>query len=658
MADTKIKISADTTQADGALRSFGTSMDGIGRKIMSFSGIAGALSIGAFASKLVGIQREFDVLNSSLITVTGSSENAKKEFAWIKDFAATTPFQLTQVTEAFVKMKALGLDGTRESLTSYGNTASAMGKDLNQMIEAVADAATGEFERLKEFGIKASKQGDQVSFTFKGVTTTVRNSANEITGYLQGIGNNDFAGAMELRAKTLDGALSNLSDTWDGLFRTINEGNAGGVITDGIRLAIGAVEDMDKILGALNETTANNARETGAMRIVQDGIATVFETVAVLGVNTKYVLVQIGNEIGGLAAQAAAILTGNFAQAAEIRRMMVEDAKAARAEVDATSERILQARTKTAAQAPVLTSGGATQPPTTAGVSEKEREKAEREQSRIDAEIARQQGKYDKLAEMAILYDAKDQDRITWKLAFDLDQMDKDREKAIEHKAWNEELEASYQQARLDREAMAQSELQKMRDKELADKQAKDGLEIQFMRASFAFKKSMRIADLGNALGLLAQATEGMAMHSRKAFEINKAASIASILVKAPKIITDAYDSGSNETGSWWGGVAYAAMAAIAVGAQLSAAQGASFGGGGSVAPASGGTAGMPSSAAADQSGTSPVATPTQGTVDAPRAQADIHLHGTVFDAKTVRDLAELMNEAAADGVIFNVVTD
>ena len=30
-----------------------------------------------------------------------------------------------------------------------------MGKDITQMIEAVADAATGEFERLKEFGIKA-----------------------------------------------------------------------------------------------------------------------------------------------------------------------------------------------------------------------------------------------------------------------------------------------------------------------------------------------------------------------------------------------------------------------------------------------------------------------------------------------------------------------
>src|SRR5256885_12640155 len=98
-----------------------------------------------------------------------------------------------------------------------------MGKSLMQMIEAVADAATGEFERLKEFGIKASKQGDMVAFTFQGVTTRVKNSAKDITDYLENIGNTAFGGAMEQRAKTLDGAIAALGDSWDELFRTINE---------------------------------------------------------------------------------------------------------------------------------------------------------------------------------------------------------------------------------------------------------------------------------------------------------------------------------------------------------------------------------------------------------------------------------------------------
>ena len=42
----------------------------------------------------------------------------------------------------------------RSNIKSYGDTSAALGKDLSQMIEAVADAATGEFERLKSLASK------------------------------------------------------------------------------------------------------------------------------------------------------------------------------------------------------------------------------------------------------------------------------------------------------------------------------------------------------------------------------------------------------------------------------------------------------------------------------------------------------------------------
>lgn len=306
--------------------------------------LLGGITVGAVAGKLVAVQREFDVLNSSLITVTGSSAAAEREMAWIKQFAKETPFGLAQATDGFVKMKALGLEPTRASLTSFGNTAAAMGKDLKQMIEAVADASTGEFERLKEFGIKARKEGDSVSLTFQGVTTTVRNSAEEITKYLEGIGNNQFGGAMAERAKTLDGAIAELGDTWDELFRTVNQNATGTLIADTVRMATAAVSDLTEVLGAMTRGADDSARATGALTTIQNGLGTVFETVAALGLNVKYVLVQIGNELGGLAAQAAAVATLQFSQAAEIGRMMKEDAAAARAQVDAGTARILNAR--------------------------------------------------------------------------------------------------------------------------------------------------------------------------------------------------------------------------------------------------------------------------------------------------------------------------
>lgn len=210
---------------------------------------------------LVAAQRNFDKLNSGLITMTGSAENAAKAFSVLQQFAKETPYGLNQAVEGFTKLVALGLDPSKEALISYGNTASAMGKDLNQMIEAVADAATGEFERLKEFGIKASQQGDSVSFTFRGVTTTVKKSSEEIQKYLLNIGNTDFAGAMDIRSKTLDGALSSLADTFDGLVLNIAQSGFGDAVAEQAQNAEDAIQSLSdsiasgEIIAAIEDWT-------------------------------------------------------------------------------------------------------------------------------------------------------------------------------------------------------------------------------------------------------------------------------------------------------------------------------------------------------------------------------------------------------------------
>ena len=198
----------------------------------------GALMATAFAGqKFVEVITKFESLEASLKTVTGSAEKASAAFGFVQEFASKTPFQLEEVTGAFIKLKALGLKPSKEALTSYGNTATAMGKSLNQMIEAVADATTGEFERLKEFGIKSKSQGDQVTFTFQGVSKTVKKNASEIERYLQSIGNVQFGGAMKEQAGTLKVALSNMEDAFAKLVKAI--GDAG--LTDLLILIADAI---------------------------------------------------------------------------------------------------------------------------------------------------------------------------------------------------------------------------------------------------------------------------------------------------------------------------------------------------------------------------------------------------------------------------------
>lgn len=210
--------------------------------------LAALVSITALASKLVTVQREFDVLNAGLVTATKSTENAGKAFEALQEFAQNTPYGLKQAVVGFNQLVNLGLTPSEKAMMSYGNTASAMGKDLSQMIEAVADATTGEFERLKEFGIKSKNEGDQITFTFQGVKTSVKNNAAEIEKYLIALGENQFAGAMQKRMDTLDGSIANLEDNWDSLFRNISAAGVGDLIREQVDLAAGALDELNTMI--------------------------------------------------------------------------------------------------------------------------------------------------------------------------------------------------------------------------------------------------------------------------------------------------------------------------------------------------------------------------------------------------------------------------
>lgn len=219
--------------------------------------VMAVVGIGAIAADIARVNAEFQSLTASLKVATGSMAGASAAMADIRKFAAETPFALSQSVEAFIKLKNLGLTPSIEAMRSYGNTASSMGKDLMQMVEAVADAATGEFERLKEFGIKASKSGENVAFTFQGVTTTVKATGSEIERYLTALGNTKFAGAMAEQMGTLSGQFSNARDQLDALYVSIGQLGANNILVKAMELAGEAIkftsdnlETIVRLLGA------------------------------------------------------------------------------------------------------------------------------------------------------------------------------------------------------------------------------------------------------------------------------------------------------------------------------------------------------------------------------------------------------------------------
>lgn len=356
VSDIEIRLRADIAQLRNDLRraqgEVSGSINNIKKTLLSF---AAGFSVGQIVSEIVRAQREFDKLNASLITATGSSKNAGEAMKALQSFAASTPYSLQEVTEGFLKLRNLGLTPSERALSSYGNTASAMGKSLTQLVEAVADATTGEFERLKEFGIKSKQQGDMVAFTFQGTTTKIKNNSADIEEYLMRIGEVNFAGGMALQADTLDGAISALGDTWDQTLVAFSQSGFGDAVRTGIVALSGALTDLQAIFKAVGGAAKDEGEQVKETSLLHQGLTTFFEAITVLGVNVAYVFKTIGKDIGAFAAQAATLFNGGIAGLTDgstlkairaIGEARVEEGKKERAEVDATSERILGAAAK------------------------------------------------------------------------------------------------------------------------------------------------------------------------------------------------------------------------------------------------------------------------------------------------------------------------
>lgn len=356
VSDVEIRLRADIARLQQDMTAARRSVGNFTSEAKNLlKGFAAGFSIIHVIGEVVKAQREFDKMNSSLITATGSSKNAAQAMAALQKLAATTPFSIQEVTEGFLKLRNLGLTPSEKALISYGNTASAMGKSLNQMVEAVADAATGEFERLKEFGIKAKQNGDKVSLTFQGTTKTIGNNAAEIEKYLMAIGDVNFAGGMERQAATLDGALSNLGDTWSQTLTAFSQSGFGDVVQGSVLALTGALSDLGAMFKAVSGAASEEGGKVKEIGPLHKFLTTIFETITVLGTNVSYVFKAIGGDIGAFAAQVAALFRGGakgifdgstVKAIQEIGRARVEEGKAERAEVDATSKRILEAADK------------------------------------------------------------------------------------------------------------------------------------------------------------------------------------------------------------------------------------------------------------------------------------------------------------------------
>ena len=218
-----------TETGDKLSNAFDKGKEGVGGLSKSLNGlgpaIVGAFSVTAvlgFAKAVFDTTANFEKLGAVLKNTLGSGAQASLALEGIKEFAKTTPFAVAELTASFVKLANQGFIPTTNQLRQLGDLASSTGKGFDQLTEAIIDAQTGEFERLKEFGIRASKSGDQVKFSFKGVETQVKFNNEAIRQYITSLGDYEgVAGSAAAVSGTLGGKVNNLGDAWDNFLNSI-----------------------------------------------------------------------------------------------------------------------------------------------------------------------------------------------------------------------------------------------------------------------------------------------------------------------------------------------------------------------------------------------------------------------------------------------------
>ncbi|MEH7114512.1 hypothetical protein V7124_19425 [Neobacillus niacini] len=283
-----IDITADSSQARSEISGFTRSLQGIGKiatgvmgGLALFETIKGGLQ-GAYTAT-IGANASMEQYANTLTIVQGSAEKAAETIQWVKDFAAATPFEIPELVEATTALESYGLKA-QDVLGTTGDMASAMGKPLMQAVEAVADAQTGELERLKEFGITKKMLVEQAAKMGKD---EIVNASGQITD-MEGLNEALFAlmeerygGAMEIQSTSFNGLISNATDSMGQMAMVLSE-----PIFEGLKSGLQSVVPVlggltafiqgdtakakDQLVNAFGEETAGTIM--GAFQKIQDGI--------------------------------------------------------------------------------------------------------------------------------------------------------------------------------------------------------------------------------------------------------------------------------------------------------------------------------------------------------------------------------------------------
>jgi hypothetical protein len=289
----KKTIAGVEVQASGLTGVMGSLGQAIGKV-----GFAGALAAAATAAVALGAGLAFikdssgkaagiEALTMQFETLLGSAERARERMEEIKVFAASTPFEIANLSETSKLLQTLGGDmlATGAGLRMVGDAAAIAGQPIQEvglhfgrLFNAITSGTSaGEsVNRLQELGLMTGR----VKTQFEALAAAQKKGEKPILSQtqamtlLQGV----FAkteGAMVRLSTTTSGKLSNLQDNLDSLKVSFGTG-----FNDGLKIALDAT---NAFLPQLEQSFAKMGKTLGiAIRDAVKGDFAMFVEIGLL----------------------------------------------------------------------------------------------------------------------------------------------------------------------------------------------------------------------------------------------------------------------------------------------------------------------------------------------------------------------------------------
>lgn len=351
------QLDAARKKTDDAKKSAEGFAGGLASMKTAVAGFAAALGGSAVFARFIAETKAAEQEQAQLAAVLKSTgEAAGWSQAQLNKMADTLASKSTYSSGAINEAQTRLLSYTNiagkefpRAMQSVIDMSARMGMDVKSSAETIGRALDIPSEGLTAL----TRQGFRFTEEQKNMVKAMEETGR--TGEAQAIIlealESSYGGAAEAARNTFGGALADLQNNISSLM-TGGDGSVSG-LTVATNTLSASVKDLDAILKALSQTSAESKEHTGSLKTVQEGLAVVFETVAVAGLTVKDTLVGVGREVGALAAQAAALARLDFKGFATIGDLAKEDAEKARAEWESAVNAILTARTRVAESAPL-----------------------------------------------------------------------------------------------------------------------------------------------------------------------------------------------------------------------------------------------------------------------------------------------------------------